>query len=389
MKENDLVWLNGEELKLSSYLYFNKSFMNIKVKPPMVINILRILDFIIIIFFIILLFIFIVSSIQIWENSAFKLTGKIFVYIIILFLFINIILNIISFNLLKNNYTKWLNLSLISKFLLLFPLFTIFFFATSSLYYSLILLILPFISILYIIYYKIHLKIKRENLKIKYNFIGYIINILMSLLLLLVIFLGTYEFFIIQSSDWIQAKPVIYLYPTQTTDIKVQLNYKWKLIADYPEYDEKINWWEVEAYPDGTLINKADNKEYSYLFWEWKPDEPINWDLSKWFVIPWENTREFLQETLSKMWLTPKEYNEFIVYWYPLMKDNKYNLIHFAEEQYTDIAPLEITPKPDSVLRVFMVFKWLDEKIEIEKQEMKNFERKWFSVIEWGGTEIE
>jgi len=88
------------------------------------------------------------------------------------------------------------------------------------------------------------------------------------------------------------------------------------------------------------------------------------------------------------MWLTPREYNEFIVYWYPLMKDNKYNLIHFAGEQYTNTAPLEITPKPDSILRVFMVFKWLDEKIEIEEQKLENFERKWFSVVEWWGTVI-
>ena len=71
------------------------------------------------------------------------------------------------------------------------------------------------------------------------------------------------------------------------------------------------------------------------------------------------------------------------------MKNSKYNLIHFADKQYTDDAPLTINPKPDSVLRVFMVYKPLDEKIKIEEQEIKPFERSGFTVIEWGGTRAE
>ncbi len=183
-------------------------------------------------------------------------------------------------------------------------------------------------------------------------------------------------------------KPVIYLYPLQKQDVNVQLDYQGKIIADYPKYDEATKGWKVVAYPDGHLINYADNQEYSYLFWEGLPSEPVNWDLSTGFVVKGGDVREFLQQTLQKIGLIPKEYNEFIIYWYPKMKDNKYNLIHFAGEQYTETAPLMITPKPDSRLRVFMVFKPLDKKIEIEPQTIQTFERKGFTVIEWGGTEI-
>lgn len=186
----------------------------------------------------------------------------------------------------------------------------------------------------------------------------------------------------------IDYKPVIYLYPEEKTDIKVKLDYKWEIFADYPEYNKEIKWWEVTAYPDSKIINKADNKEYSYLFWEWKHNEKINRDISKWFVVKWEESREFLQEVLPKIWLTPKEYNEFIVYWYPIMQKNKYNLIHFADNQYTNTALLETTPKYDSLLRVFMVFKALDEPIKIEPQEFKTFERKWFTIVEWWWTQI-
>ncbi len=179
-------------------------------------------------------------------------------------------------------------------------------------------------------------------------------------------------------------KPVIYLYPQSEQNVMVQLDYQGKLIADYPAYD---NGWNVTAYPDGHLINHADNQEYSYLFWEGQPSQPVNWDLSTGFVVKGSETREFLQEKLAQLGLTAKEYNEFIVYWYPKMKDNAYNLIHFAGEQYTAMAPLTITPKPDSMLRVFMVFKPLVKEIAVKPQEIQPFERRGFTVVEWGGAE--
>jgi hypothetical protein len=83
-----------------------------------------------------------------------------------------------------------------------------------------------------------------------------------------------------------------------------------------------------------------------------------------------------LQEILPKTGMTPKEYNEFIVYWYPIIQKNKYNLIHFASEQYTDTAPLTTVPEYDSLLRVFMVIKPLEEPINIEPQDFNKFERK-------------
>jgi len=181
-------------------------------------------------------------------------------------------------------------------------------------------------------------------------------------------------------------KPVIYLYPQQKQDIIIRLNYHGEIIADYPRYDKSIKGWRVTAYPDGKIINHVDGKEYSYLFWEGKPEKQVNWDFSKGFVVKGKDVREFLQKKLAKIGLTPKEYNEFIVYWYPLMQDNKYNLIHFVNEQYTKTAPLKIIPKPDSVLRVFMVYKPLNKMIKIEEQKIEPFKRKGFVVVEWGGA---
>lgn len=183
-------------------------------------------------------------------------------------------------------------------------------------------------------------------------------------------------------------KPVIYLYPEKIENVKVSLNYHGQIIASYPAYDTTLKGWEVTAYPDGYLINNADKKEYSYLFWEGQTKLPVNWDLTNGFVVKGQDTIPFLQDTLSKMGLTPREYNEFIVYWYPRIKDNPYNLIHFADKEYTDTAPLTITPTPDSLLRVFMVYKPLTKNISIEPQTINPFVRKGFTAVEWGGTEI-
>ncbi len=182
----------------------------------------------------------------------------------------------------------------------------------------------------------------------------------------------------------VEEKPVIYLYPTEKTTVSVKLDYEGELECTYPKYNGE---WKVTAYPDGRLINRVDNKEYSYLFWEGRTDSKF--DFSKGFVIKGEDTEEFLQTTLSKMGLLPKEYNEFIVYWLPRMQNNTYNLISFQHEAYTTKAKLIIEPKPDSLLRVFMAYKPLNKKIEIEPQEIKTFSRDGFTVIEWGGSKVD
>ncbi len=184
-------------------------------------------------------------------------------------------------------------------------------------------------------------------------------------------------------NDKMTKKPVIYLYPTSEQSVSVKLDYKGELTCTYPEYKDG---WNVIAEPDGTLTNIENKREYSYLYWEGISKN--QWDMSKGFVVKGEDTEEFLQEKLEYMGLTPREYNEFIVYWLPIMQENKYNLITFAGEEYENLAKLNITPKPDSILRVMMLFKSLDKPIEIEEQEIKSFERNGFTVIEWGGTEV-
>jgi len=179
------------------------------------------------------------------------------------------------------------------------------------------------------------------------------------------------------------AKPVIYLYPEKETEVTVKLDFDGRITYTYPALN---NGWRVLARPDGTLTNHADNTTHYYLFWEGtaRPE----WTYEKGFVIKGSETESFLRENLAKMGLTPREYNDFITYWVPRMQENPYNLISFSGSEYSEIAKLTVDPEPDSLIRIHMVWKALDEPVEIEQQVLPAFERKGFTLVEWGGTEI-
>ncbi|MGN1119911.1 MAG: hypothetical protein ACI4Q4_06105 [Oscillospiraceae bacterium] len=176
-------------------------------------------------------------------------------------------------------------------------------------------------------------------------------------------------------------KPVIYLYPQEETQVSVKLDVS-DFTVTYPDYNDG---WNVTARPDGTLFTE-DGSEYSYLFWEAKTD--AEYDFSEGFCVKGEDTAEFLRRALSAQGLTPREYNEFIVYWYPLMKDNAYNVISFQTTAYEQSAALSVTPKPDAVKRVFMAYYASDKPVELPAQQLCGFEREGFTVVEWGGTQI-
>ena len=136
--------------------------------------------------------------------------------------------------------------------------------------------------------------------------------------------------------------------------------------------------------PDGTLYDK-DGNEYYCLYWE--GDGNASFDMSKGFCVKGENTAEFLREKLLHIGLIPREANEFIIYWLPLMEDNKYNIITFHIEDYAESVPMTISPAPDTQIRVFMTFCKSDKYIEISQQTLPHYERNGFTVVEWGGGE--
>ena len=177
-------------------------------------------------------------------------------------------------------------------------------------------------------------------------------------------------------------KPVIYLYPEKETKVSVRLQLNGELTCTYPSYGDG---WSVVAQPDGTLKDTK-GKLYNYLYWEGKTY--ANYDFSTGFCVKGEETAEFLEVALEKLGLNRKEANEFIVYWLPMMQENPYNIISFQTDAYTESAKLDVKPKPDTTIRVYMAWKASDKKIEMKEQKLEAPNRIGFTVVEWGGTEV-
>ncbi|OGO84057.1 MAG: hypothetical protein A2Y24_02730 [Clostridiales bacterium GWE2_32_10] len=186
-------------------------------------------------------------------------------------------------------------------------------------------------------------------------------------------------------SDITLKKPVIYLYPENTQKINIKFADSTKLTHTYPKYNEN-DGWEVIASPDGKLVDK-DNREYYCLYWEGLDNS--NKEINEGFVVEGEDAAKFLEKKLKILGLTERETNEFIIYWLPILEENKYNLIKFRlNNELNKQVPLEITPKPDTLIRIAMDFKALDSKIEIPEQRLQKIQRKGYTVVEWGGREL-
>lgn len=187
------------------------------------------------------------------------------------------------------------------------------------------------------------------------------------------------------SSNLVEDKPVIYLYPKESVELSVKLGKPENITCSYPKYNDG---WNVIASPDGNLTDLHTGRNLYSLYWEGL--QTYNSKVQKdGFVVKGEEVAKFLEEKLSVLGLNEKEAEEFIIYWLPKLEANKYNYIRFATMEEINVnMPLEINPKPDTIIRVLMTFKGLDDPIEVQEQELVSPERKGFVTVEWGGTEL-
>ncbi len=188
-----------------------------------------------------------------------------------------------------------------------------------------------------------------------------------------------------KSDIYYDLKPLIYLYPKEDTEVTVKLILKDKITVSYPKYEDG---WKVVAKPNGDLLDVKTNKYLYGLYWEGL--DTISEGIKDYgFVVKGSDTISFLEEKLLLLGLNEREANEFIVYWLPKLEKNKYNYIRFASlSEINKNMPLEVNPKPDTIIRVNMEYKKLDEYIEVEEQKIITPSRDGFVLVEWGGTEL-
>ena len=183
------------------------------------------------------------------------------------------------------------------------------------------------------------------------------------------------------------AKPVIYIYPEQEMKLEVMLGKEENITCIYPEYN---NGWKVLAKPDGTLVNLETGREYYSLYYESKNTKDYDeYEIKDGFVVSKDDITKFLEEKLSILGLNDREAEEFIIYWLPKLQSYPYVYIRFqTAEEINNNMPLKFSKEPDTLIRVIMEWEGLENPITIQNQTLNQIDRKGFTIVEWGGTEI-
>ncbi len=175
-------------------------------------------------------------------------------------------------------------------------------------------------------------------------------------------------------------KPVIYLYPEQSTEVSVRLPRFIEVTVSEPAYP--ATGWQVTAHPNGSL-DYADGQTYGSLYWE---GLGVGYQAPKQgFVVKDGEQAVFLKDILFKYGLNEVEAREFMDFWLPEMQGAPYYRLSFLTDEWNKAAPLYVTPAPDMSIRIFMDWQKLSAPISLEAPEIITPERKGFTLVEWGG----
>ncbi len=174
-------------------------------------------------------------------------------------------------------------------------------------------------------------------------------------------------------------KPNIYLYPQQKEQLSVQLTFPQggKVIKSIPEYK---TGWNVTVDKNGLIDN-----QYTYLFYE--SVQPNIWQNTLGWMIEKDKLKAFFEQNLSDYGFKNNEISDFTEYWIPrFSKYNYYVICPQVKKEIEQVIKLNISKKPDNVLRLFYTVKGYDKKptVELQQPAIDVFERKGFFVTEWG-----
>lgn len=180
------------------------------------------------------------------------------------------------------------------------------------------------------------------------------------------------------------AKPVVYLYPTTTRLVTVKVGAH--VTVSEPLYPSE-GWRNVVARPDGQL--SYNGVSYESLFWEGQGfgEYPA---IASGSVVKRAEAAAAMCRALTQQGLHTKEISDFMAFWESKIPNKPYiRLTWLTTEQINTLAPLSVTPKPDTIIRVFLDMDGYDSPPKLLPQSLKKIERKGFTVVEWGGLTSE
>jgi hypothetical protein len=177
------------------------------------------------------------------------------------------------------------------------------------------------------------------------------------------------------------AKPVIYLYPQLKQQVSVKVGAR--VVNSIPTYGD--GWKGVTAFPDGSLSYQG--KVYDSLFWDGYGYGSYP-QITSGTIVKTADASNTIVRQLASQGLNAKEASDFLNYWQPKISEIKQPYIRltwFNTAQMNNLAPLQISPQPQTLIRVFLDFKGVDKPYSLQPQALKSLDRHGFTAVEWGG----
>jgi hypothetical protein len=178
-------------------------------------------------------------------------------------------------------------------------------------------------------------------------------------------------------SRWVVYKPNIYIYPQYETNLNVYLKFPngGKIIQSIPEYN---TGWNVFVKQSGLIDN-----QYEYLFYEAQIPELLQKDFG--WIVNGTQLDSFFTNNLQSLAFSTKEIKDFTDYWIPLLNETKsYSIYPQFNEELSDIIQLDISIRPDNLIRVWYVIEEYTEILDLEEPVIPVFQRLGFVILEWG-----
>lgn len=188
-------------------------------------------------------------------------------------------------------------------------------------------------------------------------------------------------------------KPVIaFRNFNKNTEFEIEVEIKngnFDVIYPTPQIKNKKNiTWKGNTFDKKSI--KIDGKKYPYLFWDARVKNK-NFSIETGNIISSENTMAFLENACSKFSFDADLTTDFVTFWRPYLQQHRYNIVSFLiNEECSCIANMKIkTPLKTQVVRVYMMYKPLINKIDFPIQNLSTIKKSSEpTIFEWGGFEF-
>lgn len=190
-------------------------------------------------------------------------------------------------------------------------------------------------------------------------------------------FPGQYDF----RPESVYLKPMIYLYPDSAMPVDIRIGPVSSLAMTYPKDDS--GKWQVQAYPDGRLVERKTGKEFYGLYWEGKNWTPPPSDTG--VVVRGSELAQALDSLLELKGLNFRERQECVTFWMHSLVNSPWVMIQFFDQEFAKAHPLTVSPAPTTMLRVALSFRKLTTYVPLHPPVLTKPQRRGFTVVEWGG----